>query len=1069
MFAFCLCYNIPYMEDGEGKKKGFMHGIVDSFKGDNTHDATGGTVKHGSNENARDGLAGGEEQAAKDTAPNGNYSGADGSSSAAKANAAENGVSAENALNRLSNYVNNVKGDDSNGEGNGKGFLGHMFKKRGPVFTIALIIMFIAGFGSFSMLGLATLPLSIIAQFQGIFDSKGASNFVRTNKTIRWMMHPETRNMSEPAQEFVRQHSKIYQKITGSDENYFHITKYQAHKLKKKGIDVEEVDGVGQILVYHKDVVDEDGTTHKQRIEVVADENQATGGRRYIKEIYENDVGFHDEYHEGTATWRKGVKDWYNKVSEGFFKRVDIIRNRFKDFIAGIFHRNTEDFENTVDVAVGTDTLHSRTGDQEYHIEDEEEVHTKPDGSTETVTVEKVGPGKQHGELNLKRKESWESVSKKLNDFSTATATKIAGVASKAMNLTCAAAEVLTAINLLVIAFEVGQILKMTSTIFEGIQKTQDSNVTSKESPVNDIGTSLSKPKTTYYHTVDSGKDTVEITGTAMEADAMVSIYEDRPVNMDDVSVNSFNLTDANARAMDHIFSETGTWQKIMGAVGGIAGAVGSSFAAYKACTFAKLGAAAVDMVLDALDVLKTIGEIGVCILGAVETAGTSCAPLIKTAIVKIAIQVGAAVLVAAIASAVTSFIVGKVVTMLARDLTSDIGGVDYGNALVSGANIYMGKSHQNGGGSLATKETYLTHLNNNDKYIAEEARYQRSTRSPFDASSPYTFMGSLMSKMSPLFSSSGSILPGLSNMTSVVGNSIASIMPGASAASNAITAEAAAENAKRCPELEAIGAVSDAFCNPLYTTDYNTTEIDPGEIAYDVSIQPGTTNFIYDNDGVNTEINTDLEESHLMQYLVFCEHRDSPFGYADMNIANAINSGAPPAIQALPVWGSITDITQNTDMINHFGLISGQACVTRGPEEGLGSDTFTWKEAKYYQRYIEDQSLAENMGLIEKSSVTVAMEKYYEEHPIDYSFEGLLAMQTGMPKEKVQDTLALMEGLIWIANYDPTGMYPYSVEPAEEDNKIEVKNEEDHFISVINVQYNKDNYYLRREEFSIA
>ena len=37
------------------------------------------------------------------------------------------------------------------------------------------------------------------------------------------------------------------------------------------------------------------------------------------------------------------------------------------------------------------------------------------------------------------------------------------------------------------------------------------------------------------------------------------------------------------------------------------------------------------------------------------------------------------------------------------------------------------------------------------------------------------------------------------------------------------------------------------------------------------------------------------------------------------------------------------------------------------------------------YQRFIEDQRLLENMGLIEKSSVTAFLEDYYEKHPLDW------------------------------------------------------------------------------------
>ena len=51
-------------------------------------------------------------------------------------------------------------------------------------------------------------------------------------------------------------------------------------------------------------------------------------------------------------------------------------------------------------------------------------------------------------------------------------------------------------------------------------------------------------------------------------------------------------------------------------------------------------------------------------------------------------------------------------------------------------------------------------------------------------------------------------------------------------------------------------------------------------------------------------------------------------------------------------------------------------------------------------------QCLLENMGLVEKSSVTAFLEDYYEKHPLDNSFEGILARKTGLTKENVIATI---------------------------------------------------------------
>ena len=90
------------------------------------------------------------------------------------------------------------------------------------------------------------------------------------------------------------------------------------------------------------------------------------------------------------------------------------------------------------------------------------------------------------------------------------------------------------------------------------------------------------------------------------------------------------------------------------------------------------------------------------------------------------------------------------------------------------------------------------------------------------------------------------------------------------------------------------------------------------------------------------------------------------------------------------------------------------------------------------YQRFIEDQRLAESTGLIEKSAVAVYLDKYYEKNPKDNSYEGILARYTGMTKENVIAVLDAIEGLEFLASYNPDGYAPYSY-IAEEGVKVQV------------------------------
>ena len=77
-------------------------------------------------------------------------------------------------------------------------------------------------------------------------------------------------------------------------------------------------------------------------------------------------------------------------------------------------------------------------------------------------------------------------------------------------------------------------------------------------------------------------------------------------------------------------------------------------------------------------------------------------------------------------------------------------------------------------------------------------------------------------------------------------------------------------------------------------------------------------------------------------------------------------------------------------------------------------------------------------MGLIEKSSVTAFLEDYYEKHPLDNSFEGVLARKSGLTKEKVIATIDTINYLTFIVDYEPDGYYPLNYQKPEAE-KIQI------------------------------
>ena len=212
---------------------------------------------------------------------------------------------------------------------------------------------------------------------------------------------------------------------------------------------------------------------------------------------------------------------------------------------------------------------------------------------------------------------------------------------------------------------------------------------------------------------------------------------------------------------------------------------------------------------------------------------------------------------------------------------------------------------------------------------------------------------------------------------------------------------------------------------------------MDPADVTYMVS-KLDSRNF--DLSTTDTAAPVIKPDSRLGHYILYCGQRQSPFGLADQNIANDFrtltthSTIGDTVISAIPVVGSLVDVYNEARVIANFGYVSGESCVTGNAvavqeterDDGTTSiETSDWSENKYYQRFIEDQRLAENMGVVEKSSVTAFLEDYYKDHPIDDSYEGVLARRSGLTKDQVIATLDVMEAIAFSQNYNPDGYAP--------------------------------------------
>ena len=326
--------------------------------------------------------------------------------------------------------------------------------------------------------------------------------------------------------------------------------------------------------------------------------------------------------------------------------------------------------------------------------------------------------------------------------------------------------------------------------------------------------------------------------------------------------------------------------------------------------------------------------------------------------------------------------------------------------------------------------------------------------KNPFDITSKYTFMGTLLTQMMG-FLSTNSLMSAVASSESVISSSIVAMGPTASAYNIEKTLPESIEKyAETCPYLASIGAIGDAYCNPYSITDLSTIEIDPLDvinILNDTANGEMNSNFL-DEDAEDGNVIIDAS-SDLAKYILYCDNRNSAFGIADQNIVNAVSDWGQvkgefsnevnSAIGAVPIVGDIIDVVDNEQALANAGYVSGESCVA-GNDVNF-SESPNWEKAKYYQRFIEDQSLAETMGLFGengKSAVTAFLDDYYEENPLDNSYEGILARYSGLDKEMVVALLDLIDYGNYIANYDASERYAFASPMIETQETLNFDNE---------------------------
>ena len=915
----------------------------------------------------------------------------------AEQNPQENGL--EQSL-----YRSNNKKDDKKQKQKRK------FKKYSPLAAVlGILITIIVVLSSSTVLA----PFGLVANGLEQFNTLRTSMNTRSSYIMPRMLHGGL-------------NSKITSKgLFGLGSEKFKISDSMSKKLAKNGIKYIETtgtDGKPLNLLYYENgpdgkpmavaAYDGDKTRIPDSIDLPSTEVDAQGNHTSTKvEIDSNnkmnfndamskEKGFFKAEEKSTRTLKGHIAGWFDSIAE----KVDTMLGNHGRNRQGSTQKGASDEE--IQKNAEADGLKEEAENAKSEAQVEEEDPDNPD-ETKTTPVD-------DGPDEIKPGMDTESARKALSSRAKKAAAAVgkASAVTTAVGYACTLMKVINTISQTVGALQRAHILNYTTGFLEVVDKAKSGD-SSTELHYYMNGLNQRGPTRDMKGDIIPGKES----SSAWMSDAILQFFSngELKVKSSDPAAKKYNSELAMQQAVFH--SDEVDSSDLGGAtmsLGSVLSKASGSLNTYKGCV-------AIQLTGDVLGVFSGVLEV----VAAIASGGVS--EIVRN-IASGFISMAQAAAITAAVGGIISFIVPTISKTLSKNLIKNMVGEDAGYAINSGFNMYAGKQQQTSSGLPATQESLLAQYEENEKVIASESRYARETKSPLDITSPYTFLGSIMNTLIPVASTIGSPLQTVSKISSVVGSSVKSLMPTASA--DGMSKIKTSIN-KNCPSANAFNKplAMDAFCNHYITSDYSTIRISPDEIIDKV----GRDNLDIDN--IKEDVNNGNPEikdgSNLAKWTLSCAVRESHFGVADSNIAQALSGGGlsvgkgaiknitGAVIGSLPLIGSIAQGVLDKSEAANVGWTTGENCLS--------------EESKYFSRYSEDQRVFESAGLIDKSSVTAYLDRYYEKHPLDFTDSGIVARYTGMTKDQAEVALGLIEYNQYLAQYHPKEKGPKIKEKIED------------------------------------
>lgn len=710
--------------------------------------------------------------------------------------------------------------------------------------------------------------------------------------------------------------------------------------------------------------------------------------------MYNTDTNFRDKY--SLAADNRAMV-FFDKSADASFNHVGNTRNEFKDYkTTGNIDTDEKIYRDTLSPKYnGDQTTLQNTGNKEEPVYDENNdpvFETDANGNKvqktetvhETVSDSATTSSKPDADVNVKAGDMINKVSSAVGD---------------AGGFYCAAMKFGNMISMAVAGMEIYQSIRFFMNLAEPLSKTKAGY--GNESPAHSVLNWFS----TKANTTVSDFSTFTINGT--ESGAVGSLQELKQSKSPLESSGVRNIL-ANAAPDTNTVSSFSLERIDDSITGKISGHVNNANTIKSCARF---------------EISNSIVSIGLTIAsgGLSKIFAGLTTKLVVGTITSFAV------------SAFFAFLVPTIANAFFTNPFDNAAGQPGGEFFARGAGASGSQlARRNSGHSLGTKDQVLAYNKTTNSVLALDAEVDRNRRSPFDISSPNTFLGSIAYSLLPTLTSSN-----ITSISSLLHSTMGSL---ASLVGVGVSADGEGSSYMTtfgdCPALESIGAAGDMYCNPITIPDNSTADLSPNDSTYQDILKK-------DMDCPDDNC-TIKPESDLAKYITYCDGRDSPFGVVDQNILGAMQpSGANDTVSTvlgqIPIVGDIVNIIDSTSDLKNMDWATGAKCSQTGGSEvanliantkGDANNTSWWNsKGKYYQRYIEDSRILNIMGAYEaadtKNPVLAYQEEYekqyLETHPEANTYVGQLSRISGLTIENTETVLAFIGYMNYIDQYDPT------------------------------------------------